>query len=400
MTNGTITSPRGFLASGVPCGIKASGKPDIALLSCPTGATAAAVFTTNQIVSAAVQVARDHAKSRKIYAVVANSGNANACTGKTGLANAKKMCIGAARDVGSQPEQILVASTGIIGEQLPLGKVTTGIAAAVAKLSDSPKAGLAFAKAIMTTDTKPKQAVRRLRISGRDVTIAGAVKGAGMIGPNMATTLLFLTTDAAITKPLLTAALKDAVGNSLNKLTVDGHQSTNDTALLLASGLASHRAIASRGPAYAKFSRALTDLCTDLTRQMALDAEGTTRIFKVVVEGAASTAEAAKAARAVADYPLVKCAIHGGDPNWGRIICAVGSCGVRLNPEKLSCKLDQLTVFRNGAPTTFDARKAARVVSQREHTITVNLGAGRRSDFCCGCDLSAEYVHINADYHT
>jgi len=397
MPNKTITAPKGFLAAGLSCGIKVSGKSDVGLLVCPGGATGAAVFTTNR---AAVQVCREHVRSRKVYAVAVNSGNANACTGKKGLANAAKMCAAAARHVGARPEQVLVASTGIIGEQLPVEKATDGIAKAAARLSDSPKAGLDFAKAIMTTDTRPKQAVRRLRISGRDVTIAGAVKGAGMIGPNMATTLLFLTTDAAITKPLLAAALKEAVGNSLNKLTVDGHQSTNDTAILLASALAGNRPITSRCPRYRKFAGALLDLCTDLARQMALDAEGATRMFKVVVQGAASQADAAQAARAVADYPLVKCAVHGGDPNWGRIICAVGSAGVRLDPARLSCKLDNLYVFRNGSPAKFDEKKATRIVSQREHTITVNLGAGRAGDFCYGCDLTAEYVRINAEYHT
>jgi len=400
MANETITAPEGFLAAGLGCGIKVSGKTDLGLLVCPSGATGAAVFTTNRITSAAVQVCREHVRSRKVYAVAVNSGNANACTGKRGLANAVKMCGAAAQHVGAKIEQVLVASTGIIGEQMPVQKAVDGIEAAAGRLSDSPKAGLDFAKAIMTTDTKPKQAVRQLRISGRDVTIAGAVKGAGMIGPNMATTLLFLTTDAAITKPLLKAALKDAVGNSLNKLTVDGHQSTNDTAILLASALAGHRPITSRCPRYRTFAGALLDLCTDLARQMALDAEGATRMFKVVVQGAATKTEATRAARAVADYPLVKCAVHGGDPNWGRIICAVGSAGVKLDPAKLSCKLDNLYVFRNGSPAKFDEKKATRIVSQREHTITVNLGAGRASDFCYGCDLTAEYVHINAEYHT
>jgi len=400
MKNDSITAPRGFMAAGLACGIKVSGKPDVALIACPTGATAAAVFTTNKIVSAAVQVSREHLKSRKIYAVVTNSGNANACTGRKGLDNARKMCAVTGRTLKIEAEQVLVASTGIIGEQLPIKKAGDGIVAAATQLSDSAEAGLAFAKAIMTTDTKPKQAVRHLRISGADVTIAGAVKGAGMIGPNMATTLLFLTTDVAISKPLLASALKDAVGDSLNKLTVDGHQSTNDTAILLASGLAGHRPITSRCPRYRKFAQALADLCTDLARQMALDAEGATRMFKVVVKGAATATDAAKAARAIADYPLVKCAVHGGDPNWGRIICAVGSCGVKLNPAKLACKLDGLYVFRNGAPAKFDAEKAAAIVAQIEHTITVDLGAGRATDFCYGCDLTAEYVRINADYHT
>jgi glutamate N-acetyltransferase/amino-acid N-acetyltransferase len=221
-----------------------------------------------------------------------------------------------------------------------------------------------------------------------------------MIGPNMATTLLFITTDAAISKPLLGKALGEAIDNSLNRLTVDGHQSTNDTALLLASGLAGNLTIVRADRPYQLFQKALTDLCTDLVHQMALDAEGATRMFKVVVKGAATQADAVKAARAVADYPLFKCAVHGGDPNWGRIICAIGSSGVDLDPNKLSCKLDDLYVFRHGAPTDFDPKKAARIVCQRRHTITIDLGVGRASDFYYGCDLSAEYVRINADYHT
>jgi glutamate N-acetyltransferase/amino-acid N-acetyltransferase len=399
--NNTITSPEGFLAAGLYCGVKASGRYDLGLLVCPTGAKAAAVFTTNKIVSAAVTVCKEHVKSPTVSAVVVNSGNANACTGKLGLNNAIRMCAKTASCVpNGEPRNVLVASTGIIGEQLPIGKIVVGISKATAKLSDSSKAGLDFAKAIMTTDTKPKQAVRRLVISGSEVTIAGTVKGAGMIAPNMATTLCFLTTDAAISKPLLASALKSAMDASLNRLTVDGHQSTNDTAIILASGLAGNRPVVSKCPRYRKFAKVLGELCEDLARQMALDAEGATRMFKVVVKGAATKADAAKASRAVADYPLLKCAIHGGDPNWGRIICAVGSVGVKLNPAKLSCKLDDVTVFKNGAPTTFDPKKASKVVSQTEHTITVDLGAGTASDYCYGCDLSAGYVRINADYHT
>ena len=411
MKNDTITSPKGFLAAGVSCGIKKSGKADLALLVCPTGAKAAAVFTTNKITSAAVQVSKEHIKSQSISAVVVNSGNANCCTGQLGIKNAIKMCAEVAslvarrsssesRVTSHEPRNVLVASTGIIGKQLSIKKVTSGISKAAVKLSVSASAGLDFAKAIMTTDTKPKQAVRRIEISGKKVTIAGAVKGAGMIAPNMATTLLFITTDVAMTKPLLGRALKAAIGNSLNKLTVDGHQSTNDTAIILASGLAGNRPVVSQCPRYRKFALVLADLCDDLTKQMALDAEGATRMFKVVVKGAATKADAAKAARAVADYPLVKCAVNGGDPNWGRIICAVGSAGIRLNPNKLSCKLGPITVFKNGTPRKFDAKKASKVVSQTEHIITLYLGAGNANDFCYGCDLSTEYVTINADYHT
>jgi glutamate N-acetyltransferase/amino-acid N-acetyltransferase len=306
----------------------------------------------------------------------------------------------AIRNTQYAPRGVLVASTGIIGHQLPMKNIVAGIAQAAAKLSDSTSAGLDFAYAIMTTDTKCKQAVKKLTIDNCPVTITGTAKGAGMIAPNMATTLCFITTDAAISKPLLAKTLKGAIGNSLNKLTVDGHQSTNDTAIILASGLAGNRPIANENKNYKIFASALTDLCDDLAKQMALDAEGATRTFKVIVKGAASRADAAKAARAVADYPLVKCAIHGGDPNWGRIICAVGSVGVKLNPDKLSCKIGDITVFRNGQPAKFDPKKAGKIISQPEHTITVDLGAGKHSDFCRGCDLSAEYVRINADYHT
>ncbi len=411
MANNTIAAPKGFLAAGVQCGIKKSGKADLGLLVCPAGATAAAVFTTNKIVSAAVAVSKQHIKSPKIRAVVVNSGNANTCTGQKGIRNAITMCNKTAslvarrlslgpRVTGDESRNILVASTGIIGRQLPIKKITAGISKAAAKLSASASAGLDFAKAIMTTDTKPKQAVRRLEISGAAVTIAGAVKGAGMIAPNMATTLLFITTDVAISNYLLGRALKRAVGNSLNKLTVDGHQSTNDTAIILASGLADNRPIVSQCPRYRRFAKTLGQLCDDLAKQMALDAEGATRMFKVVVKGAATKADAARASRAIADYPLVKCAVNGGDPNWGRIICAVGSAGVRLNPNKLSCKLGPITVFNNGAPRKFDVKKASKVVSQTEHTITVNLGMGKASDFCYGCDLSKDYVTINADYQT
>lgn len=407
MANNTITAPKGFLAAGVGCGIKQSGRPDLGLIVCPAGATAAAVFTTNKVVSAAIQVSKKHIKSPRIFAVVVNSGNANTCTGKTGIENAIKMCVRTARQLQIENRKlkienrnILVASTGIIGHQLPMKKITAGIPKAAASLSDSAEAGLSFTKAIMTTDTRPKQVVRQVTISGAKVTIAGVVKGAGMIAPNMATTLCFITTDAAITKPLLARALKDAIGNSLNKLTVDGHQSTNDTAIILASGLAGNRPIVKQCPRYKKFAAALADLCDDLARQMALNAEGATRMFKVIVKGAATKANAAKAARAVANYPLVKCAVHGGDPNWGRVICAVGSAGVKLNPAKLSCKIGPITVFKNGSPAKFDEKKASAVIRQTEHTIIVDLGVGRAGDFCYGCDLSAEYVRINAEYRT
>lgn len=400
MANETITAPKGFTAAGLFCGIKRSGSPDLALLHCPGGAKAAAVFTTNAIQAASVTLCKKHLASNPVYAVVVNSGNANACTGKKGLVAAQVMCAKVGKELNISPESVLLASTGIIGKQLPITKITTGITSAVKLLSNSQLAGNNFAKAIMTTDTHPKQAMRTVDIFGKTVTLAGTAKGAGMIAPNMATTICVITTDINIAKPLLGKALKNAIGFSLNRLTVDGHQSTNDTAMILASGLAENKSIKKQDSGYRRFARALSDLCSDLARQMALDAEGATRMFSVQIRGAATKDDALKAARAVADYDLVKCAVHGGDPNWGRIICAVGSCGVKLDPGKLSCKIGDIFVFRNGKPVNFDVAEAAKIIRQKEHTVTVDLGVGKYHDFCCGCDLSRDYVTINADYHT
>ncbi len=400
MNNQTITGPKGFMAAGVSCGIKASGKPDLALLYCPSGAAAAAVFTTNRIVSASVGVCKEHLRSGRIYAAVLNSGNANACTGEKGIADAEKMCQTSARLLKIQPRQVLIASTGIIGHALPIRTVCKGIEQAAGCLCSRPVAGFNFAKAILTTDTRVKNAFRIVRLGKTTVRLAGTVKGAGMIGPNMATTLCVLTTDAAIRKPLLQKALRRAIDQSLNRLTVDGHQSTNDTAMILASGLSGNPVIQNQDRSYERFQEVLTDLCLDLSRQMALDAEGATRMFTVVVKEAASASDARRAARAVANYDLVKCAVHGADPNWGRIICAVGSSRVRLNPTKLTCQIGQITVFKNGKPARFDAKKVSEIIAQKEHTITVSLGTGNCSDFCMGCDLSRDYIRINADYHT
>jgi glutamate N-acetyltransferase/amino-acid N-acetyltransferase len=400
MKNITLTSPKGFRAAGLFCGIKQSGNNDLALLSCPAGAVSAAMFTTNKVVSAAVTVCKEHAGNAKTYAVVVNSGNANTCTGTKGLAAARLMCAKTAQMLGIKPRQVLLASTGIIGHALPIEKITKGIENASKKLSDSAAGGLAFARGIMTTDTRCKQAYCTVTVGGKKVTLAGTVKGAGMVGPNMATTIGIFTTDAAISKTLLQKALSVAIGQSLNRLTVDGHQSTNDTAIILASGQARNKPIIKQDDDCRKFNSALIALCTDLAKQMALDAEGATRMFTVQIQGAATQADALKAARAVADYDLVKCAIHGGDPNWGRIICAVGSCGIKLNPDKLTCTIGGVTVFRNGQPVSFDPKKVSRIICQKEHTIIVNLGVGKYSDFCYGCDLSRDYVTINADYHT
>jgi glutamate N-acetyltransferase / amino-acid N-acetyltransferase len=398
--NNTITGPKGFEAAGVACGIKTTGNKDLGLIVCPGGAVAAGVFTTNKVVSAAVEVCREHLSSDIISAVVVNAGCANTCTGTQGVKNAEAMCSQVAQGLGVDAGKVLVASTGIIGHQLPMDKINKGIATALNTFHGDEDRGRDFAQAIMTTDTVCKQAAARVDIAGVEVTVAGTIKGAGMIGPNMATTLCFMTTDVAITKPLLVKALKSAIGNSVNKLTVDMHQSTNDTALILASGQAGNPTITKSGKQYDAFAGAVMEVCVSLAKQMALDAEGATRMFTIVITGASSKVEAARTARAVADYPLFKCAVHGADPNWGRILCAVGSCGVKLSPEKLSCRIGEIVVFKNGQPVKFDAKKASALIAQKEHTVTVDLGVGKYTDFCYGCDLSKDYVTINADYHT
>ncbi len=398
--NNSITAPKGFLAAGISCGLKQSKKRDLAMIVAPAGATAATVFTTNKIIAAPVQICKENLKTRKIEAIIINSGNANCCTGKLGLKNAKTMCIKTSDAIESESKKVLIASTGVIGHQLPIEKIEAGIESLGKKLKANQKAGNDFANAILTTDTKAKQAVTQIKISGKNVTIAGCVKGAGMIAPNMATTLCFITTDVNISKPMLQKALSDAIGNSLNKLTIDGHQSTNDTAIILSSSMAGNAIINKQSTQYKKFAKTLDELCNDLAKQMAMDAEGATRIFTVIVKNASTKKQASQAARAVADYDLVKCAINGADPNWGRIICAIGSSGVNLKLEKLSCKIAGIYVFKNGSPAKFDAKKVSKLISAKEHTIEIDLGIGKATDFCYGCDLSKDYVTINADYHT
>ncbi len=391
---------QGFLAAGIAGGVKQSGKKDIGLIFCPDGAVAAGMFTTNRIQAAPVGLCRTHAAGAKTYGLVVNAGNANACTGKTGEKNAQAMCKAAGEHFGCEPKEVLIASTGIIGHQLDMKKVTAGINQAAGQLSASGRGFMDFARAIMTTDRKAKWAQREIRIGDEIVRLLATAKGAGMIAPNMATTIAVILTDADISKTLLQASLKQAIGESLNKLTVDGHQSTNDTAVILASGKSGAPKINARGKACELFTQALTELCKDLAVQMALDAEGSRRCFTVEVSGAKTKQQAQKAARAVADYDLLKCAIHGKDPNWGRIICAVGSCGVELDLKRLSCKIGDIPVFRNGSPCKFDRKKASQVIADQHHIISVELGAGRFADHCIGCELSRGYVRINADYHT
>lgn len=399
----SITAPLGFAAAGGTFGIKKSGRPDLALIAADVPCRVAAVFTTNRVPSEPVIVGRRHVAAGSARAIVCNSGNANASTGRRGMADALAMCKRVARHLGCDPAQVLACSTGIIGHHLPMPKINTGIDALAPRLARGPRADADAATAIMTTDLVPKAAVRRFKLAGKTVTIGGICKGSGMIAPNMATMLAFLTTDAAIGLAPLRAALKLAIDSpaSFNRITVDMHTSCSDTVALLASGLAHNPPINStKTPAFAVFARALTELCRDLSYQIVKDGEGATKVIRVRVTGAKSDADALRIARAIADSPLVKTAAHGGDPNWGRIVTAAGFSGAAVDPAKLSLKLGKLPVFRRGEPVKFDVKSAEKIVKAREVIFDLSVGLGKASTEVLTCDLSREYIAINADYHT
>ena len=400
MPNNSLTASKGFKVAAVKAGIKASGNIDLGLIVADRRCNAAGVFSTNKIVSPTVTVSKAHIRSGYARAVYVNAGNANSCTGRRGHQDVLTICGQVATALAIKPEEVLVCSTGIIGEFLPMNKVRDGIARSLCKLTASEKMGRDLARAIMTTDTRPKQAIRRIRLGGKTVTVAGIAKGAGMIDPNMATMLAFVTTDAAISSALLRRALKQAVAASFNKLSIDRHSSTNDSVLILASGLAENQPITKADVAYRKFARALQELCDDLTQQLAADAEGGNCVVKVTVQGAASQADGRKAVRAIVDSPLVRSAFHGADPNWGRIVSAIGFSEVKFKEEKLTCRIAGTIVYRNGRPVKFDARTLSQKMKGKSWAVVVDLGAGTQSDFCYTSDLSEEYITINADYHT
>ncbi|MBI1368416.1 MAG: bifunctional glutamate N-acetyltransferase/amino-acid acetyltransferase ArgJ [Planctomycetes bacterium] len=398
----SITAPHGFRAAAGPFGIKASGKSDLCLIVADAPCAAAAMFTQNKIPSEPVQLGRKHMKGGSLQAIVINSGCANASTGKPGLEDALTMCTAVAKHVGCKPQQVLACSTGIIGRRLPMDKINKGIDTLVGRLNRGSRPDADAAAAIMTTDLVAKPALRKLDLGGKPVTIGGIAKGSGMIAPNMATMLGFITTDAAISVPLLRAALKDAVNAdaSFNRISVDTDTSPSDTVAVLASGLAGHAPIKTRGAAYRKFADALADLCRDLAYQIISDGEGVTRVIRVKVEAAKSPADALKVARTVADSPLVKTAVHGGDPNWGRLTAAAGRSGAAVVANKLRVNIGAIEVYRDGQPTSADLHALGRLMRQPEVVITLALGMGKSRCEFLGCDLSREYITINADYHT
>jgi glutamate N-acetyltransferase / amino-acid N-acetyltransferase len=393
---GGITAPRGFRAAGVDAGIKAAGL-DLALLVSDAPATAAAVFTTNIAKAAPVLVSREHLERTGgvARAVVANSGCANACTGADGIRVARETAAEAARLVGCPAEQVLVASTGVIGMALSFDKVRGGLSRAASQLGADQ--GLNAARAIMTTDRAPKEAAARLTIGDQSVTIGGMAKGAGMIEPHMATMLGFVTTDAKLPQRLAEQALRDAVAVTFNAITIDGECSTNDTLMLLANGVSG---VTIDETTYDSFVGALRSVCLDLALAIVRGGEGATKLVTVTVTGAASEADARQAGKAIANSPLVKTAIHGGDPNWGRIVAVAGRCGVQFDPSHASVTLGSIVLFENGVPHDELAPRAAEYLRNDDIAVNVHLGAGTAAATVWTCDLSAEYVRINADYRT
>ena len=400
MANRTLTAPEGFRIAAVKAGIKPSGNLDLGLIVADAACTAAASFTTNKIVGPAVEVSRNHIKGGRAQAVFVNAGNANTSTGKRGLRDVMTICRQVGNRLAISAEDVLVCSTGIIGHPLPMAKVRHGIELAAAQLSRSERAANDFSRAIMTTDLKTKTSYRTIKLAGKSAHIAGTAKGSGMIAPNMATMLAFLTTDADISAALLKRALKNAVNVTFNKVSVDNHMSTNDTAIVLASGMAGNKRIANRCDDYQRFEHGIWSLCDDLARQMAADGEGATCMVTVTVCGAATAKQARAGVRAIVQSPLVRTAFNGADPNWGRIVSAIGYSGATFDPEKIICRIAGTTVFRNGGPVRFDAGRLSRKMKAKQWEVKVNLNAGTCSDFCYTCDLSREYVTINADYHT
>jgi glutamate N-acetyltransferase/amino-acid N-acetyltransferase len=388
--------PSGFRACGVKAGIKPSGGLDLALLAADGLCSAAGLFTTNRVAAAPVQWDRALLPSESIRAVVVNSGNANAATGAAGLENARRTATTAASLLNCRPEQVLVASTGVIGHQLPMDRLEAGLARAVAELTADESGFEAASQAILTTDTRPK--VVRLSLPG-GASLLGLAKGAAMIGPRMATMLAFLLTDAPVAAADLDTILREAVDQSFHCVSVEGHTSTNDTVLLLSGG--DRAALPLLGDELDRFAQAVRQACATLAAMIADDGEGATHRIRIDVEGCQDREEARTIARTVADAPLVKTAIHGADPNWGRIVSAAGYAGVPFEESELSLWLNGVLLYHEGVPVDHDAAAvSARLRAERDVTIRLRLKRGTASITFWTCDLTAEYVRLNADYTT
>jgi glutamate N-acetyltransferase/amino-acid N-acetyltransferase len=392
--SGGVTSPQGFLAGATSAGIKYADKRrlDLGILFSEVPCATAAVFTTNKVKAAPVLLDQKHLKKGTARAVVMNSGGANACTGEQGMAAALEMTALAARQVGVTPEDVLVASTGVIGVKLPMERIRKTIPGVVL----TRDGGHDLARAIMTTDTVPKEAA----VKAGDFTIGGMLKGSGMIHPDLATLLCFLTTDAPVDATFLKMALRKAVNTSFNMLSIDGDGSTNDTVLIMANGMAGGKPINKNSQRAVVFQRTLDKLCIYLARESARDGEGATKLIEVNVSGAASLKDARLAARTIVGSMLVKAAAHGSDPNWGRVLAAAGRSGATLTPEKVELYIGDTRVVKGGEPVAFGKKEVVKHLDGKEVLIALNLHLGRAEAVAWGCDLSEEYVKINAEYTT
>ena len=409
----SFTLARGFRAAATACGLKPSGNLDLALIAAESPCSAAGVFTTNRVKAAPVLYDQDllARNAGNIRAIIVNAGNANACTGPRGMDDARQMAALTAYGLRCQPDQVLVLSTGVIGRLLDMDKLTQGIATVTSTAAAQHGAPIA-ARAIMTTDTRPKVARTTFEIGGRPVTISGMCKGAGMIHPNMATLLAIITTDAAVAPELLREALRQAAARSFNCVSVDGDMSTNDTLLLLASGASGVEISAGRGASrsaptsdYQTFVAALTEVCIDLAKQVAADGEGATRLIEIRVSGAQDEAQAHTVGDSIARSPLFKCAVHGGDPNWGRVLCAAGYSGAAIEADRLSLSFGapgaaQVQVVANGLPLDYAEPAAAALLREDPVYVNLDLGLGDAAATVWTCDFSKEYVEINAHYTT
>ncbi|MDT2736622.1 bifunctional ornithine acetyltransferase/N-acetylglutamate synthase [Enterococcus pseudoavium] len=392
---GTIASPKGFYATGLHAGLK-KAKKDLGVIYSEIPATAAAVYTTNQVKAAPIFVTKTAMENQKIQAVIVNSGVANACTGTLGMENAKQMQILAAEKLKIASADVAVASTGVIGKQLPMELIATGIN----QLELKKQNPYAFHEAILTTDTSTKEIVVTEEINGQVVTMAGVAKGSGMIHPNMATMLAFITTDAQIAPELLQEILADKTETTFNQITVDGDTSTNDMVLVLANSLAENPIIEKNTPAYEKFVGMFNLVSETLAKMIAKDGEGATKLIEVQVVGALNQTDARLVAKKVVGSSLVKTAMFGEDPNWGRIICAVGYAGSETDPEQIDMWIGDQQLLKHSQPQAFDEASMKTILEKEKIIIKVDLNIGTQSGKAWGCDLTYKYVEVNALYHT
>ncbi|MGL4773516.1 MAG: bifunctional glutamate N-acetyltransferase/amino-acid acetyltransferase ArgJ [Clostridium sp.] len=400
---GGVTSPKGFQASGIFCGLKKNTlKKDLALIFSEVPSIAAGVFTKNKVKGAPIYICKEHLSNKKARAIIVNSGNANTCNGEDGLSKAKKMASLQAKALKIKTDEVLVASTGVIGVPLNIDAIKDGIPLLTEKLNSN--GGDDAANAIMTTDTFSKQCAIKINIDNKEVTIGGMAKGSGMIEPNMATMLSFITTDINISPSLLDSALKACVSLSFNRISVDGDSSTNDSVLILANGEAKNTLIEEKNSNYEIFEAALKELCVTLAKMVAKDGEGATKLIECVVNGVKSQEDGLAFSKSVINSSLVKTAIFGSDANWGRILCALGYANIDFDPSKVDVsfesQLGSIKVCENGASLPFDEGKAKEILLQNDIKIIIDLSQGDETVTTWGCDLSYEYVKINGDYRS